>query len=403
MAEKGKKTGFKVLILVLLIIIGVGIFFFASASMGTTTYVNDGVIGDEEKEGEEAGGFFSKKDKEPKIIWPAILDKEEYDKRLLDLAHYVEPKPIEVATTTADGVATTTIQQPDKSLFAKFSDNINVTIPNKLWPPANPYPNGDAILPFYRILAYYGNFYSVNMGILGEFEEDEVIRRLMEEKASWEAADPNTPVMPAIEHIAMVAQGSAGEDGMYRSMMPEDHMERAYQMAKKIDGIVIYDLQIGLSTAQQELPKFKDFLTRPEVHIALDPEFSMKSGGKPGTVIGTSSADDINYMINYMSDIVKEHKLPPKVLLVHRFTQDMVTGYDKIKPTPEVQVVVVMDGWGSKDLKRGTYWHVIEPEPVQFAGVKIFYKNDLKEPSTGIFTPQDVLELDPKPIYVQYQ
>jgi len=65
--------------------------------------------------------------------------------------------------------------------------------------------------------------------------------------------------------------------------------------------------------------------------------------------------------------------------------------------------VIVMDGWGSRDLKRATYSVVIKPEPVQFAGVKIFYKNDLKAPSTGIFTPQEVLDLDPRPIYVQYQ
>ena len=68
-----------------------------------------------------------------------------------------------------------------------------------------------------------------------------------------------------------------------------------------------------------------------------------------------------------------------------------------------VQVVVVMDGWGSKDLKRGTYSAIIKPEPVQFAGIKIFYKNDLKPPSTGIFSPAEVLELNPRPIYIQYQ
>ena len=64
---------------------------------------------------------------------------------------------------------------------------------------------------------------------------------------------------------------------------------------------------------------------------------------------------------------------------------------------------MVMDGWGSKDLKRGTYSQVIVPEPVQFAGLKIFYKNDLKAPSTGIFTPTEALQLHPKPIFIQYQ
>jgi hypothetical protein len=91
------------------------------------------------------------------------------------------------------------------------------------------------------------------------------------------------------------------------------------------------------------------------------------------------------------------------VLLVHRFTENMVTHASLIAPTPEVQVIMIMDGWGSKDLKRGTYNTVILPEPVQFTGIKLFYKNDLKAPSTGMLTPAEVLSLHPKPIYIQYQ
>lgn len=361
-------------------------FFIASINFGTVTYSRE--IAESIQE--------IKKD----LTWPAKLDKEDYDKRILELSNYKKPAPIVVTETSDNGTVSTTTKSVSDLIY---QDDYNVTAEKKLWPTKAVYPNGDAILPFNRVLAYYGNFYSVNMGILGEYEEDEVIRRLMEEKRSWEAADPNTPIVPAIEHIAMVAQAGPGEDGMYRAIMPKEHIEKAYDMAKKIDGIVIYDLQVGLSTIERELPKFKEYMERPEVHMAIDPEFSMKTGAKPGTVIGTFDARDINYVINYMSDIVKEKQLPPKILLVHRFTQDMVTNYHLIKPTPEVQVVMVMDGWGSKDLKRGTYYHVVQPEPVQFTGVKLFYKNDLKAPSTGLLTPREVLDLNPKPIYIQYQ
>ena len=284
-----------------------------------------------------------------------------------------------------------------------YSSSSNVTVKGKLWPKAAVYPEGGAILPFKRILAYYGNFYSRQMGILGEYEPDEVLRRLASTSAKWEAADPTTPVLPAIEYIAIVAQGSAGADGMYRAVMPDKEIDKAYDLAHKAKGILILDLQVGLSTPEREVPKFKKYLERPDVHLAIDPEFSMKGGQKPGTVIGTHNAADINYVINYLSTIVRDNKLPPKVLLVHRFTQNMVTGVSQIKPTPEVQVVMIMDGWGSKDLKRGTYYTVIEPEPVQFAGIKLFYKNDLKPPSTGMLSPAEVLLLHPKPIYIQYQ
>ena len=334
-----------------------------------------------------------------KPTWPLSLDTAEYDKRLLAMVNYVTPKL--AATNTATGTATATIAVAP--ILPLYSSTSNVTIPGKRWPAEVVYPNGGAILPFKRILAYYGNFFSRHMGILGEYEPDEVLRRLNVTKALWEQADPNTPVQLAIEYIAMVAQADGGRDGMYRAMMPAAEIEKAYTLAQKASAILILDMQIGLSPIETELPKFKTYLERSDVHLALDPEFSMKTGDRPGTVIGSHSASDINYVINYMSEIVRANKLPPKVLLVHRFTQNMVTGSAQIKPTPEVQVVMVMDGWGSKDLKRGTYGQVIVPEPVQFTGLKIFYKNDLKPPSTGIFTPTEALGLNPKPMFIQYQ
>lgn len=334
-----------------------------------------------------------------------VLDIADYDQRLLTLARFALPLPtIVISTSTnASGTVVTTLATTTPPSPLRYSSSTNVTVFGKSWPKAQPYPLPGAILPFKRIIAYYGNFYSTRMGILGELEPEAVLAHLADIQAKWEAADPTTPVMPAIEYIAMVAQADAGADGMYRAVMPDSEIEKAYDMAKKINGILILDIQVGLSTLAAELPKFKKFLERPEVHFALDPEFSMKGGQEPGTVIGTFSAADVNYTIDYMSQIVRENNLPPKVLLVHRFTQKMLTETEQIKATPEVQAVIVMDGWGSKDLKRSTYRIVIEPEPVQFAGIKVFYKNDLKPPSTGIFTPEDMLDLNPRPIYIQYQ
>lgn len=327
--------------------------------------------------------------------WPQPLDTEAYDERLLQLANYTPPLP---ATTSATStVATSTAPRPI------YDDHNNVRIPGTRWPATAPYPHGGAILPFERIVAYYGNFYSTRMGILGEFDEATVLARLASTSALWEAADPDTPVRPAIHHIAMVAQGTPGTDGMWRNVMPDEHIEQAYRMSQKIDGILFLDLQVGLSTLERELPQFRDYFTRPEVHLGIDPEFSMKQGNPPGSVIGTFDAADINFAIEWLSEIVRENELPPKVLVIHRFTQNMVTNYQDITPTPEVQVVMHMDGWGPVELKKGTYRHFIEPEPVQFTGLKIFYKNDLKPPSTGLFQPEEALQLHPQPIYIQYQ
>lgn len=387
------KKSFTLFAVVLPVVLA-GVFVVYALNTSKVTYVSEEVASKKD-------ATSATKNNESEVVpttpsWPLPLDTAEYDKRLLALVNYQPPKPVAASTS-----ATTT--PTEKPVLPLYSSTSNVTIPGKKWPREAVYPNGGAILPFKRILSYYGNFFSRHMGILGEYEPDEVLRRLAATQKLWEEADPATPVQPAIEYIAMVAQAEAGADGMYRAMMPAKEIEKAYDLAKQADAILILDLQIGLSTIERELPKFKTYLERPEVHLALDPEFSMKTGDRPGTVIGTHSAADINYVINYMSEIVRANKLPPKVLLVHRFTQNMVTNSAAITPTPEVQVIVVMDGWGSKDLKRGTYSQIIVPEPVQFAGLKIFYKNDLKPPSTGIFTPSEVLQLNPKPIFIQYQ
>ncbi len=81
----------------------------------------------------------------------------------------------------------------------------------------------------------------------------------------------------------------------------------------------------------------------------------------------------------------------------------MLTNYQNIKKVPEVQVVMDMDGWGDKILKRSTYLRYIFKEPVQFTGFKLFYKNDIKKDKDGLYTPEELLKFIPKPIYIQYQ
>jgi hypothetical protein len=315
----------------------------------------------------------------------APLDTALYDRKMLELAH-VEPV---TSAVVASGTSTAT------------TTPIRAISP---WPVKGlPYPKPGAILPFNRIVAYYGNFYSTGMGVLGEYDEATVISKLNAAVAEWTAADPNTPVMPAIEYIDVTAQASAGADGKYRLRMPDTQIDQALEMAKKVNGVVILDVQVGLSDLHTELPLLEKYLKMPEVHLALDPEFSMKTGMRPGTVIGTFDASDINYVALYLANLVDANNLPPKVLIVHRFTEAMVTRYKAINPLPEVQIVMNMDGWGSPQKKIGTYTAFISPEPVQFTGLKLFYKNDLKETPSRLLTTQEILNLTPAPSYIQYQ
>jgi hypothetical protein len=94
--------------------------------------------------------------------------------------------------------------------------------------------------------------------------------------------------------------------------------------------------------------------------------------------------------------------LPPKVLVVHRFTRDMLTHYNRIRVEPRVQVVINMDGWGPPWMKRESYRRYVARYPVEFTGFKLFYHNDTKQ-GDKLMKPRDVLALFPRPIYIQYQ
>ncbi len=323
-------------------------------------------------------------EKKVKIILP--LDTVAYDKKLNELANNPPPKIIE------------------PKIDPKTNQPISVLPPKpNLWPVKTVYPNGGALLPFNRVVAYYGNLYSKKMGALGEYPEEDMLSRLMTEVKKWEIADPSTPVVPALHYIAVVAQNSAGEDGEYRARMPYAEIDKVLKMAEKINALVFLDIQVGFSNLETEVPLLEKYLKMPQVHLGIDSEFSMKGTIRPGKIVGTLDASDINFATNYLAKIVRENDLSPKILVVHRYTQKMVTNYKEIKPLPEVEIVMHMDGWGGTAKKINTYQQFIHKEPVQFTGFKLFYKNDVLDPGTTLMTPYDLLKLNPQPSYIQYQ
>lgn len=273
----------------------------------------------------------------------------------------------------------------------------------KGWPKKYPTPLAGSIVPQKRIVAYYGNPLSKRMGALGEFPKDEMLKRLKAEVVKWEKADPNMPVQPALHLIAVVAQGAPGKAGKYRLFMTNDLINQVYGWAKEAGAVLFIDIQTGHDDIRTVLPQFEWILKNPDVHLGIDPEFNLiSSKAKPGKKIGTYDAADINFASNYLKDLVQKYKLPPKVFVVHRFTRNGVTNADKIVLRREVQIVMHMDGWGAPWLKRDSYKDYIVAEPVQFTGFKLFYHNDTKK-GDPLMIPQDLLKLNPKPVYIQYQ
>jgi hypothetical protein len=268
-----------------------------------------------------------------------------------------------------------------------------------LWPVHGPDPLPDAIIPEHRIVAFYGNPLSKRMGILGELPEDQMLDRLDSVATQWAATDSGQKVLPALHLIAIVAQGYPGPARKYRLQMPDSIIQHLAGLVEQRGWLLFLDMQVGVSTVEEELKVLVPYLRRPYIHLALDPEFAMKDGKRPGTDwMGRMDASEVNYAIDVLAKIVDEEHLPPKVLVVHRFTNNMLTNASQIRLDPRVQVVIDMDGWGTPGSKMGAYHWFVVRHPVQYTGFKLFYKND-----KPMMSPEQVLELYPKPMYIQYQ
>ncbi|MBA2745024.1 MAG: hypothetical protein H0U44_02255 [Flavisolibacter sp.] len=299
-------------------------------------------------------------------------------------------------------------QEPrlDSATYRDLQNNLANGDTTGRWPVMEPYPVPGAILPFKRVIAYYGNLYSNRMGALGKWPKQEMMKRLMDEVQKWTDADSTIPAIPALHYICVTAQAAPGKDGKYRFRMPNSQIDTILSWAKEINAEVFLDVQVGLSDFESEIPALEKYLSMPNVHLGIDPEFAMKAKGnkKPGSVIGTVDAADINYITEYLAGLVKKHNLPAKMFMIHRFTQGMVTNYKNIKLYPELQIIMDMDGWGNTAKKKSTYYSWISPQPVQFTGFKLFYVNDTEYSNQAeLMTREEILNLRPKPIYIQYQ
>ena len=255
-----------------------------------------------------------------------------------------------------------------------------------------------ALLPKYRILSYYGHPNSDTMGILGEYSKEDLLSKLQEEQAAYEAADPSRPVMLAFELIATVAQPYPAEDDTYLTTTGDDLIQEYLDFATENNMILILDVQIGLSTVKAEIDKVEKWLLYPNVHLALDPEFAMAEGEIPGTTIGGIDASDVTYAQERLAQLAADNDLPPKMLIVHQFHEEMIRNSESLAPVDGVQLVIDFDGFGDPSNKVAGYNLFLQDRPIQFAGIKLFYKQD-----DPLMSPQDVVALSPPPDFVVYQ
>jgi len=247
-------------------------------------------------------------------------------------------------------------------------------------------------------VAYYGNPDSPLMGVLGEAAPSAIVARLREQAAAYAALDPSRSVVPALELVDGVAQDSPGDDGLYLYRMDDQTVDQYTEAAANSGTLLILDEQVGRSTPATETQRLLPRLVSPSVQLALDPEFTMGPGQVPGRDIGSMDAADINTVQQMLEDLAVSNGLASKILIVHEFQPDMITNLDQLASFPHVDLVLDADGYGVRSDKLKKYAGLIAARPTGHAGVKLFYKYD-----AGLWTPQDVLNLDPPPDVVIYQ
>ena len=249
------------------------------------------------------------------------------------------------------------------------------------------------ILPDKRVVAFYGNPADDQLGILGIGSPDLAGRRLLRQARKY-----GRNVQPAMELIAVVANADPGMDGQYNRRERVGIIRRYLKAARKAGAILILDIQPGRSDFFTETVALERWLKEPDVHLALDPEWRVQAGQVPGDVIGSVDAREVNAVSAWLEQLTVREKLPPKLLVIHQFTHDMIAGREQLKPREQVQIVLNADGFGGREVKIAKYRDFTRGSDEFHEGFKLFYEEDLK-----LMQPKHVLRLRPKPDFVVYE
>jgi hypothetical protein len=255
---------------------------------------------------------------------------------------------------------------------------------------------GRTILPKWRVVAFYGAPQDPQLGVLGIGKPESVGRRLDRQARPYRR--PGRPVLPAFELISTIAANAAGAGGDYANRQEPRVIDRYLAAARRHRALLLLDVQPGRADFMGEVRSLRRWLEEPDVGLALDPEWSVGSGELPGQVLGSTDAATINRVSAYLSRIVRDGNLPQKLLVVHRFTHDMIRDERALERHPGVALTVNVDGFGDQPVKIAKYHEFTRPRRRRLNGFKLFYQED-----TNLMSPAQVLRLRPAPNLVVYE
>jgi hypothetical protein len=260
-------------------------------------------------------------------------------------------------------------------------------------PPPPELPRGGRkLFPDYTVVGFYG---MQNLDVLGADPPDVVARRLL--KVARPYARPGRPVMPMFELIATVAHPFPTPSGLYRTHQEDEIVQGFLRAVRKIDGLLVLDVQPGRDDFVASVRHWERYLREPDVGIALDPEFAMGPGQVPGKHLGRTNAAAINEASAYVAGIVRRHRLPQKLFMIHQFHDSMMRDKAKVAIRPGLAMAWNADGFGVRSAKLEDYRSYTRDRRFH-PGLKLFYENDV-----NLMSPREVMRLKPPPRVINYQ
>lgn len=263
-------------------------------------------------------------------------------------------------------------------------------------PPLSREPGGGTTLfPSHRLVAFYGAPASPTLGVLGEAPPEALWARLTAAAAPF--SSPNTVVVPSFELIAYTAQAAPGPNGTYAAELRPSQLDEYLGVVRAHHGMLILDIQPGRGSLLADAQALEPWLANPDVGLALDPEWELQPGQRPGAQIGQTTAGEINQVSDWLQTLTVTHRLPQKLLIVHEFRAPMVVAKPDVASRPNLAVAFNMDGFGASDNKLSVY-QLLARDPRWALGYKLFYTRD-----RPLQTADDVLALAPPPQIVEYE
>jgi hypothetical protein len=282
--------------------------------------------------------------------------------------------------------------RPAASPAVRPASTLPVATTTTLPPPPELPGGGRRLFPRYTVVGFYG---MQGLDVLGAGEPDVVARRLL--KVARPYARPGRPVMPMFELIATVAHPFPTPSGLYRTHQEDEIVQRYLEAVRRIDGMLVLDVQPGRDDFVAALRHWERYLRQPDVGVALDPEFAMGQGQVPGTHLGRTNAATINRASAYVAGIVRRHRLPEKLFMIHQFHGSMMRDKQRVAMRPGLAMTWNADGFGVRSAKLEDYRSYTRDRRFH-PGLKLFYENDV-----DLMSPREVMRLKPPPRVVNYQ